>query len=442
MIFDDGNREVPGGVGGPERVIIVGAGAAGLTAANALRSAGVECIVLEARKRIGGRVDSVAIGGTKVDLGAAWIHHPDGNPLSRVAEAAGVPRVDGDFRPGAVFFDPADGSLIRPSRAEVDALVSGFFSGIDGLGLGADATVEEAVSAYLSGREHQPWALNVLRTMAEAEGSAAMAEMAIGGFPPSTLEYGGSSLGDFPVGGYAAVLAALAAGTEVRTGAVVTAITHGAHGVEVTLADGTIERGSHALVTVPLGVLQAGTIRFEPGLGTEKESVIARLGFGRFEKVVLAFDEPVGVGQPHLYPLGADEFRVVMAMERFTGRPLVVATAFGSSAGLLVDGSDEEVVGHLMDHLRAGWGPVPDPVEVARSGWARDPFSRGAYTFVPPGSRRADLDLLGQPVGGRLLFAGEATGSARVGYLDGAFSTAVREAKRLLGVPAVELEIG
>ena len=58
--FDDGRTDVPGGVTEPvERVVVVGAGIAGLTAANALANGGVECVVLEARDRTGGRLHTV-----------------------------------------------------------------------------------------------------------------------------------------------------------------------------------------------------------------------------------------------------------------------------------------------------------------------------------------------------------------------------------------------
>ncbi|MFB9718119.1 FAD-dependent oxidoreductase [Planobispora longispora] len=67
----------PGGVAGElTRVIVIGAGSAGLTAANALASAGVEVLVLEATDRLGGRIRTAEIGGTDIDLGAAWIHTP------------------------------------------------------------------------------------------------------------------------------------------------------------------------------------------------------------------------------------------------------------------------------------------------------------------------------------------------------------------------------
>jgi monoamine oxidase len=83
--------------------------------------------------------------------------------------------------------------------------------------------------------------------------------------------------------------------------------------------------------------------------------------------------------------------------------------------------------------------PCRDPVAMTVTGWADDPYAAGAYTHVPPGSSNADLDLLGTPVAGRLLFAGEQTHSRRVGYADGAMTSGIREAKRLLGRPTVAL---
>ncbi len=72
--FDDGRADVPAGVAGPvERVVAVGAGIAGLTVANALTFGGVECVVVEARDRIGGRLHTVNLAGSPVDLGGSWI---------------------------------------------------------------------------------------------------------------------------------------------------------------------------------------------------------------------------------------------------------------------------------------------------------------------------------------------------------------------------------
>jgi monoamine oxidase len=83
--------------------------------------------------------------------------------------------------------------------------------------------------------------------------------------------------------------------------------------------------------------------------------------------------------------------------------------------------------------------PCPAPIAVATTSWAHDPYTAGAYSHIPPGAEPADLDLLGEPVNGRLLFAGEHTQSARMGYADGAMTSGIREAKRLLRQPSVHL---
>ena len=76
---------------------------------------------------------------------------------------------------------------------------------------------------------------------------------------------------------------------------------------------------------------------------------------------------------------------------------------------------------------------------VAVSSWGADPYARGAYTAIPLGASSADIRTLGEPAHGRLLFAGEATTVTRMGFADGAMSTGVREAKRLLQTETVEL---
>jgi polyamine oxidase len=108
--FDDGQPDVPRGVTGPvERVIVVGAGISGLTAASALTRAGVECVVLEARDRIGGRLHTVDLAGSPVDLGGSWIHMPGGNPMTAFARQVGVPRRSADPEPEMAGFDCAEG---------------------------------------------------------------------------------------------------------------------------------------------------------------------------------------------------------------------------------------------------------------------------------------------------------------------------------------------
>ena len=84
-------------------------------------------------------------------------------------------------------------------------------------------------------------------------------------------------------------------------------------------------------------------------------------------------------------------------------------------------------------------GMRPAPAAVAVTSWANDRYSGGAYTHIPPGADPGDADVLGEPIGGRLLFAGEHTQSTRLAYADGAMTSGIREAKRLLGQPSIRL---
>ena len=117
--FDDGSPEIPGGiVGRVERVLVVGAGIAGLTVANALAHAAVDCVVLEARRRIGGRLYTADLGGSGVDLGGSWMHHPDGNPLRRFARQVGIECRAGNPLPTLAAFDCATGRWLSPADIE------------------------------------------------------------------------------------------------------------------------------------------------------------------------------------------------------------------------------------------------------------------------------------------------------------------------------------
>ena len=114
--FDDGSPEIPGEiVGRVERVLVVGAGIAGLTVANALAHAAVDYVVLEARRRIGGRLYTADLGGSAVDLGGSWIHHPDGNPVRRFARQVGIACRAGNPLPSLAAFDCVTGRWLSPA---------------------------------------------------------------------------------------------------------------------------------------------------------------------------------------------------------------------------------------------------------------------------------------------------------------------------------------
>jgi len=444
-LFDDGSDAIPGGIDGPVgRVVVVGAGIAGLTVARALRQAGVEHVVLEARSRVGGRLHTADVAGLPIDLGGSWLHHPSGNPLRRFARLAGMPCHPGDPLGQLRTFDAATGSWL--SAAENDALLgSDFVASLDSLRarLGPAASAFDAIEDYVSGLDASAArrARQALRAQVEADASGAAEAQSLA-WLWTQVEFDDDYFGDLPSGGYSTVVDAMAARLDVRLGWPVASVELSGTGVVVRAADGRVEHGSHVVVTVPLGVLKAGSISFRPPLPVERARLVDRLGFGRYEKVVLVFERPFwrDAGWSHLVVLPPDEGQPAMwafDLDTFGVGPALACHAFHSA---VADGWPDGAVTWATGLLAAALvGPCPTPIAVEVTDWGGDACARGSYTHVTPGMSNADLDALGEPVAGRLLFAGEHTQSARLGYADGAMTSGVREAKRLLGLAAVTL---
>jgi monoamine oxidase len=464
--YDDGTDAIPRAAkGDPERVIVIGAGFAGLAAANALRSAGLECVVLEARDRIGGRAHTVAVDGHPVDLGCSWIHEPDGNVMTKVARQVGVARLPASPENDAAtirFLDDRTG-LVPNAEAlgefakslEFDAQRAAISRE-----LGPRATYPQGVERFLDrqglqGDERRRVAY-FQRLYAQLEDAQDWDRLPLGSqgkrhipLPrPNHRPYtGDGGLGVFPKGGYERLYRALAGGTPIRLRHEVTRIAQSSRGVavEVELGGGKRRRtrtlrGSHAIVTVPLGVLKAGAIRFESGLPAAKRGAIERIGFGQFEKVCVAFAEPFweAGGTTHLIHLDADggfRFPLTLDLQHFAGAPALIGLNAGAFAREIARGmSTRQARDRMMAMLRRAYGTdVPDPTDFAVTGWYADRHSRGAYSATILGTRPDDRTHLAAPVGGRVLFAGEATNlDGRPATADGALSSGIREAKRLL----------
>ena len=272
--------------------------------------------------------------------------------------------------------------------------------------------------------------------------------------PPNHAGYTGEGLGDFPEGGYTRLVTALAGGTHVKLNHKVTQITSNARGVKVECKAGRGKHrdsrtfsGSHVLVTVPLGVLKAGAIKFHPALHKGKRGAVNRMGFGQFEKVALVFPEPFWTqqGSTHLIHLAADAsfaYPLTIDLQRFIGAPALVALNAGPFAQGIAGSTAAR--DQMMSVLRGAYGNgIPEPTQSLVTNWFNDPFSRGSYSAEVLGTQPDDRTLLARPHGGRILFAGEATNlDGRPSTADGAMSSGIREAKRLLRSPTVTLTTG
>ena len=161
-------------------------------------------------------------------------------------------------------------------------------------------------------------------------------DLALGTFASFFFSGGVEDQDVLPSGGYRGVVQHLAEGLTIHVGTAVERIEQREAEVMVHTSAGPFT-GTHAIVTVPLGVLKAGSVAFDPPLPERHHEAVDRMGFGAFEKVALAYERPVWQvdGAPtHLTVVdrGRTRWPVVLDMSAWYGTPVVVGMAVGESA--------------------------------------------------------------------------------------------------------------
>jgi monoamine oxidase len=181
--------------------------------------------------------------------------------------------------------------------------------------------------------------------------------------------------------------------------------------------------------------MQAGTVKFSPALPESKRQALRSLAMGLANKVVLSFPRTFWPEAPHFLGYLSStrgEFSSFVSLVPFLEKPILSSYLSGEFALEAEPWSDEETVARAMKVLRAMYGrSVPEPVGVSITRWGRDPFSRGAYSYVPVGGDEGAYDVLAEPVGNRVFFAGEATNGRLYASVHGAFLSGLREATRI-----------
>lgn len=376
-------------------VLVVGAGVAGLAAARDLRAAGRSVLVVEARDRIGGRVLTVRDMGGLYEAGALYIHWAERNPLSAIAARAGIATVS-DFAAGARIrsFDGGAETGVAARAARIAAFGR--------LGVLLDGDNVPDVSIAEVAHDASP---------SLDEAAAGLSRLALGDEATvvSARDYAVLWSGDdlLVPGGYSALIDEFSRGVDVRLSTSVTALDWSGAGIVAQTTSGVI-RARRAIVTVPIGVLRAGAIRFDPVLPAATQAAIAGMGMGALSKIGMAFD----FTKLDL-PRGDIFARTSGSLFDFDCRPfdrdIVVAIFGGDFARSSTHSATEAMDAALNAFVGVVGGDARNAFRGARlHAWHNEPFSLGCYSHCLPGHADARV-ALGAPVGDRILFAGEAS---------------------------------
>ncbi|KAM1512796.1 hypothetical protein ACFX1Z_024319 [Malus domestica] len=445
-LCSNGEKRQPSSATPPSpSVIVIGGGMAGISAARALHDASIQVVLLESRDRLGGRVCTDYSFGFPIDLGASWLHGVcKENPLAPLIGRLGLPLYrtsednsvlyDHDLESYALFdMDgnqvPQDlvtkvGEVFENILKETDAVRQEFSEDMS-ITRAFSIVFERKPELSLEGVAHKvlQWYLCRMEGWFAADADT----ISLKCWDQEELLPGGHGL---MVRGYLPVINTLAKGLDIRLSHRVTKITRRYNGVKVTVEDGRTFVADAAVVAVPLGVLKAKSITFEPKLPDWKEAAIEDLGVGIENKIVLHFEK---VFWPNVEFLGvvADTSyccSYFLNLHKATGHSVLVYMPAGQLAKDIEKMSDEEAANFAFTQLKKILPDASTPIQYLVSHWGSDVDTLGSYSYDIVGKPHDLYEKLRVPVD-TLFFAGEATSVDFPGSVHGAFATGVMAAE-------------
>jgi monoamine oxidase len=417
-------------------VLIIGAGIAGISAARELVDAGYDVVVLEARDRCGGRIRTDNSLGVPIDLGAAWIHGKRHNPIAKLCRQNGIVTAPTDY---------AKSCLIDEKGQEADAVQRLCFAQRANRimprlkrlasSLERDISVEQAVKEIVVASRMSNSEMRFLNRQLiefEAFNGVPLAEQSLFALCDDSLKSHGGDLA-FPQG-YVQVIDHLARGIKINYNEAVMTVRQEASGV-VIVTSTNVHVADAAIVTLPLGVLKSGQVKFVPELPERKQQAISSMKLGLFNKIAIRFEKvfwPVDCDMIELIPETRTHTVQILNWYKYTGEPILVVLTAADTAREWEAKSDAEIESWVRKLLETTFpSGIAKPTGMTITRWGQDEFARGAYVALEPGYKPEYFDFMAEPFG-RLYFAGEACIRANYGSVPGAHLSGIFAARRLL----------
>lgn len=410
-------------------VAIIGAGISGIAAAKKLKANGFNVLVLEAQDKIGGRLRTNRTLGVAFDEGASWIHGTNGNPISTLAQEAGMNTaftddesivcydINGILRSDAVF---------NAAEVELETILSTLKNS------GSASQSFETVFNNLHPTKVNDRLWKFLLSTYVTFDLGDLDKVS------STLydegeEFSGEER--IAINGYDTIPNYLANGLSVQLNQRVSKIDYLDTKIKIT-HNGTVTEVDYVIVTVPLGVLKSGNIEFIPALPSTKQNAIEKVGMNCVNKFLVTWDTAFWDNEQYICytPEIRDKFNYFVNVKKFQPSVNALMTfAYSDYARQTETMTDAQIVDEIMAHLRDIYGnSIPNPNNMIRTKWQTNENSFGAYSYTQVGTEIQHFDDLAEEIQDKLFFAGEHTHIDYFSTAHGAYLSGIREADKVI----------
>jgi len=416
------------------KIIVVGAGVAGMYAAYLLHHQGFEVIVLEASSHWGGRIRALdKFASFPVEVGAEEIHG-EKSFYYQIIKRANVAIFDSE---GGENLYAVEGELLNEERINENKHYKKALDLIDKIVSyeGEDISLQE----YMDNQKIDKSVQHILSAELANERGTSANRLSMKGLAYEFQHWeAGYQTFMLKKDSHTSILENYFASIvgKVQYNKIVKAIDYSESVVNVTTQDGQTFQASKVILTVPLTILKANLIDFYPALPKEKEQAIQKIGMGAGLKVILKFKRAFwGENTNSIFGYLVPEYWVT-SYQRSNDEHVLTAFVNGTNAEFLSH-QGEEAITSILNELDNLFGEGIASTNLEKSylmDWTKEPFIKGTYSFdkVGVGNSR---QILAEPIEGRLFFAGEATcTNGHHASIHGAMESAERTVKEILEV--------